>query len=155
MALVNIGVLMALAGRKVLLVDWDLEAPGLEVYFREYAKFGTAPDRLPGIVDLLERRGNDRDMNWRECVNRVMFQGGALDLISAGRRSDDYRSRVQNLDWTTLYKDHKVGNYINLLRDEWRAEYDFYSCRQSHGSNRHWGHLHSAASRRSHPNVCH
>src|SRR5215470_3632439 len=33
MALANIGVLLALAGKRVLLVDWDLEAPGLELYF--------------------------------------------------------------------------------------------------------------------------
>jgi MinD-like ATPase involved in chromosome partitioning or flagellar assembly len=33
MALVNVGVLMALEGHKVLLIDWDLEAPGLEIFF--------------------------------------------------------------------------------------------------------------------------
>ncbi len=33
MALVNVGVLMAMEGHRVLLVDWDLEAPGLEIFF--------------------------------------------------------------------------------------------------------------------------
>jgi hypothetical protein len=33
MALANIGVLLAQRGVKALLVDWDLEAPGLHQYF--------------------------------------------------------------------------------------------------------------------------
>jgi len=58
-------------------------------------------------------------------VNTVTFQGGKIDLISAGKRSEDYRNRVQNLNWTSLYSEHKIGNYVNYLRDEWRREYDF------------------------------
>ena len=125
MALVNVGVLMALAGKRVLLVDWDLEAPGLEVYFRDYAKFSHATDQAPGIVDLLECRTKNEEMNWNICVNTLTFQGGTLDLISAGQRSDDYRSRVQKLDWSSLYSTHKIGNYVNSLRNEWRDKYDF------------------------------
>jgi MinD-like ATPase involved in chromosome partitioning or flagellar assembly len=33
MALANVGVMLASAGHRVLLVDWDLEAPGIEAYF--------------------------------------------------------------------------------------------------------------------------
>jgi MinD-like ATPase involved in chromosome partitioning or flagellar assembly len=32
-ALANVGVQLALSGMRVLLIDWDLEAPGLERYF--------------------------------------------------------------------------------------------------------------------------
>ena len=125
MALVNVGVLMALAGHRVLLVDWDLEAPGLEVYFRGYGKCSQPPESAPGIVDLLEGRATGKETSWANCVNTVTFQGGKIDLISAGKRSEDYRNRVQNLNWTSLYSEHKIGNYVNYLRDEWRREYDF------------------------------
>ncbi len=35
MALANVAALLARWGKKVLIVDWDLEAPGIEKYFEE------------------------------------------------------------------------------------------------------------------------
>ena len=35
MALANVAALLARAGHRVLAIDWDLEAPGLERYFTE------------------------------------------------------------------------------------------------------------------------
>lgn len=120
MALVNVGVLMALAGKRVLLVDWDLEAPGLEAYFRNAAKLSGDPRAVPGVVDLLEARASGESLDWKACRLQAVFLGSSLDIISAGRRSPDYRSRVQKLDWDTLYSEHKVGNFVNQLREEWR-----------------------------------
>ena len=62
MALVNVGVLLALTDMgenirpRVLLVDWDIEAPGLDTYFELIdASSKTSNYRAkPGIVDLLE-----------------------------------------------------------------------------------------------------
>ena len=53
MALVNVAELLADAGYKVLVVDWDLEAPGLERYFSENP--GQVPEyrKNPGVIDLL------------------------------------------------------------------------------------------------------
>ena len=106
MAVVNVGVLMALAGHRVLLVDWDLEAPASRCTSATTQHSRRRQTRRR-IVDLLERRAKNEDMSWTECVNHVAFQGATLDLISAGRRSEDYRSRVQKLDWSTLYREHK------------------------------------------------
>ena len=36
MALANIAVLLVKKGLRVLAVDWDLEAPGLDRYFRQF-----------------------------------------------------------------------------------------------------------------------
>ena len=48
LALVNVGVELAMTGRKVLLVDFDLEAPGIDT-FEELR----APDDQPGLVDYV------------------------------------------------------------------------------------------------------
>ena len=60
MALVNVGEILAERGYRVILCDWDLEAPGLERYLtgREVhgAPWAETLDRLiasPGLVDLL------------------------------------------------------------------------------------------------------
>lgn len=125
MALVNVGVLMALWGHRVLLVDWDIEAPGLEVFLKKNVKLIGDAGEIPGIVDLLEARSTSSRLDWRNCLLRAEFLGSQLDIISAGRKTPDYRTRVQRLDWDTLFREHRVGNYVNAMRDEWRNAYDF------------------------------
>ena len=54
MALANIAWILASAGRSVLMIDWDLEAPGLHRYFRPFLldEELTASD---GLIDLVDR----------------------------------------------------------------------------------------------------
>lgn len=125
MALANVGVLMALEGHRVLLVDWDLEAPGLEVFFRNAGKLEGDPSSTPGVLDLLDAQAEGRSLSWKECLLSAKVFGHSLDIISSGRRTDDYRQRVQHLNWETLFSEHRIGNYINALREEWRLAYDF------------------------------
>jgi tetratricopeptide (TPR) repeat protein/Mrp family chromosome partitioning ATPase len=125
MAVANAGVVMATEGRRVLLIDWDLEAPGLEVYFRKSARLVGDPSTVPGVVDLLEARARGAELPWSKCLLKAEFFGHSLDIISAGSRTDDYRRRVQQLNWEELFAKHRVGNYVDALREEWRAAYDF------------------------------
>lgn len=124
MALANVGVLMAMEGQRVLLVDWDLEAPGLEVFFRNAARLTPDAAIRPGIVDLLESQARRERLPWRDCLLQAEFFGCSLDIITAGRRTGDYRQRVQQLNWEELFSRHQIGNYISGLRDEWREVYD-------------------------------
>jgi cellulose biosynthesis protein BcsQ len=124
MALANVGVLLATAGKRVLLVDWDLEAPGLEAYFSGAAKLVGDPATAAGIVDLLEAHAEGGTPDWREGLLHAEFFGQSLDILSAGRRSEGYRRRVQQLDWVSLYEEHRIGNFVNQLRNEWRDVYD-------------------------------
>src|SRR3954462_10713581 len=60
MALANVAILLARWGHRVLIVDWDLEAPGIESYFREYIDLETARAR-PGVVDLLRHATDEAE----------------------------------------------------------------------------------------------
>src|SRR5689334_17764349 len=97
MALANVGVLMALEKHKVLLVDFDLEAPGLDAFFsrNDACDLVGDPKTTPGILELLEARQNGEPLSWRKCVLRAQFQGVGIDLISAGMKSENYRKRIQ------------------------------------------------------------
>lgn len=59
MALANIAECFCEKHLRVLMVDWDLEAPGLEVYFLPAAADGSSDSRLqqsrrqPGLIDML------------------------------------------------------------------------------------------------------
>src|SRR3954470_21341053 len=59
MALVNIGEILADWGYRVILCDWDLEAPGLERYLVDGRKGGGAAEMAgwlarPGLIDLFQ-----------------------------------------------------------------------------------------------------
>lgn len=55
MALANIALLAAMNGKRVLVMDWDLEAPGLAYYFRGMLNSAQtiALQNSPGILDML------------------------------------------------------------------------------------------------------
>ena len=56
MALANLAYLLYEAGHKVLMVDWDLEAPGLERFFTTLSTNIDHPNEVldrPGVLDLL------------------------------------------------------------------------------------------------------
>jgi cellulose biosynthesis protein BcsQ len=76
MALVNVGVLLALEGHKVLLVDWDLEAPGLDTFFlkSESSRLVASPETTPGVVDLLEAQASETTLHWKQCLLEINFK---------------------------------------------------------------------------------
>ena len=52
-AMANIAVLLAKQDKSILLMDWDLEAPGLDRFFSKYAR--SAKSDEPGLIHLLSR----------------------------------------------------------------------------------------------------
>ncbi len=122
MALANIAAMLAdrgADGTPVLMVDWDLEAPGLHHYF-------PASHDAPGVVDLfcacrdqLQRRagalagpGDDGGealahavlaaVDWTRYVVRV-DQRRPLFLMRAGQQGDGSIERLAGLDWEALF----------------------------------------------------
>ena len=129
MALANVACVLASlepCGR-VLMIDWDLEAPGLHSYFRNHFNkgYGSNSDREidahPGLIDLfLELKTavsglSDRDSQQSEelagellgsiQLERFVMQSDipSLHMIKAGRFDDGYASRVNTFQWEALY----------------------------------------------------
>jgi CO dehydrogenase nickel-insertion accessory protein CooC1 len=125
MALANIAVLLAKRGLRVLAVDWDLEAPGLYRYFREFDLDSRSSER--GLLDLLVDASNvaREKPNWRNYVSEVLVGGGKpLVLLSSGRQDEDYAGRVLEFDWHSFFREKHGGEFIESLRNDWRAEFD-------------------------------
>ena len=124
MALANIAALLARRGKKVLIVDFDLEAPGLWRYFSSYY---TGLQHRPGLIDLLAAAsaGPSRDVDWRAYVTEVSVQQSPLSLITSGRLEEEYPSKVLGFDWTEFFQNSDGGEFIERLRNQWRQEYDF------------------------------
>ena len=125
MALANVGTLAAMNGAKVLLLDWDLEAPGLEKYFSasKSSRLLKDPTTTPGIIDILER-AKTKSIHWQDCIITTKIGSVSLDIISAGKKDEHYRKRVQTLNWPELFEKHDVAYKLDKLRDEFKEKYD-------------------------------
>jgi WD40 repeat protein/Mrp family chromosome partitioning ATPase len=126
MALANVGVLLATltnGGRPTLMIDWDLEAPGLHKYFPRRGKpDGVMEDPTrPGLVELFTELA-EASVRWQSldetarkaevirAVNEIDLQRFItptdvpnLDLLKAGAFSDDYSDLVNRFHWDEFY----------------------------------------------------
>jgi MinD-like ATPase involved in chromosome partitioning or flagellar assembly len=120
--LANVAVLLARWGYRVLCIDWDIEAPGLDEYFRPWL----GPRERPGLVDLVARFSAERSADWRAHVSTLQLPGTkrALDLITAGTPGTDLATRIQAIDWRDLYDNQAFGAYVETMRCEWKEAYD-------------------------------
>ncbi len=123
-ALANIAALLAERGKRVLLMDWDLEAPGLDRYFRPYL-----PDdftKKEGLVHLLDKASKNESAVWRDYVVDIQIAGaGAVSLVPSGDHFLDYSERVRRFSWQSFFEDSQGGVILDRWRKEWKQEYDY------------------------------
>ena len=118
MALVNAAVTLALRGRRVLAVDFDVEAPGLDTFDVLRPR-----EEIPGIIDFVARylasgQAPDATDFIGECPD-IGEQGGRLWIMPSGRK-ETYAANFNQLDWGELYEKH--GGYLLLedLKEQWK-----------------------------------
>jgi hypothetical protein len=148
MALANAGVQLARRGKCVLLVDWDLEAPGLHRYFLAADRATasrlsvTRPSDGTGLLGLLgdAAAASARDpapIAWRRrCITVVLPelrrpnraaptpQPQPLHLLGSGLGSTDYAARLQSFSWASFFAETDGGQWLESLRIQWREAYD-------------------------------
>lgn len=141
MALANVATLLASSGHKVLMVDFDLEAPGLERYFEDAGAVERRKSTI-GVTELISRFAAGKKEDWRKAIINVASlqsikglkgRPQTLHLISAGRRyaplpKEEWASLddqpTPSIEWGELFAKHNIGEYLGELRDEWRQHYD-------------------------------
>ena len=146
MALANVAWLLANSGAKVLVIDWDLEAPGLHRYFHPFIEDKDLTE-TPGVIDYfvdvetasrrageLARAGEGGQARWFEPYTVLLrysrsldfdFPGeGMLDFVCAGRQDESYGERVTSFDWRGFYQDVRGGVVLEALKAKLRAQYD-------------------------------
>lgn len=145
MALSNVAWILASAGKRVLVIDWDLEAPGLHRYFRPFlvdAELGSSD----GLMDLIDHyaceairpppEGFSPAADWwlpltdfSEHVLGVGFAGfpagGCIDLLPAGRQSESYAIKVSAFNWQNFFDRLGGGGFLDAVRERARSEYDY------------------------------
>ena len=102
MALVNAAATLASAGRRVLVVDFDIEAPGLDTFDVLKPK-----EEVPGIVDFVSHflesnQAPDISKYIGECP-QIGESNGNLWIMPSGR-NDTYTANFNQIDWVDLYE---------------------------------------------------
>jgi len=130
MAMANVADILSRQGAKVLMVDFDLEAPGLEQFFHINHD---GVRRHPGLLDLLlsykqsmsVARSDDAAFRRLESFICPVYErlpgGGRLDIMPAGQRQDPeqlarYALSLRTFDWQDFYFDWEGGVFFEWLR---------------------------------------
>jgi MinD-like ATPase involved in chromosome partitioning or flagellar assembly len=141
MGLANAAWMLASNGMRVLIVDWDFDAPSLHRYFRPFLK-DPELNSTNGLIDLLidfmgealtPEANPARDWYFALAdVNRYAAEigwsfpsGGKLALLAAGRQGSGYVERVSSLDWDAFYGHFGGGVFLEAIKTKMRAEYDY------------------------------
>ncbi|MBQ1024935.1 FxSxx-COOH system tetratricopeptide repeat protein [Micromonospora sp. C95] len=145
MALANTAWILAANGHRVLVVDWDLESPGLHRFYRPFIHEGMLRG-AGGVIDMLvgyegaakEAAGRDpaapgelRHATFAD-VRRHAFSinwrwppGGTLDFLGAGRHNHSYSRSISGLDWDHFYEVLAGGAFFDALRADMKRNYDY------------------------------
>uniref|UniRef100_A0AAU1LNJ2 FxSxx-COOH system tetratricopeptide repeat protein n=1 Tax=Streptomyces sp. NBC_00148 TaxID=2903626 RepID=A0AAU1LNJ2_9ACTN len=145
MALANTAWILAANGKRVLAVDWDLEAPGLHRFFHPFLDPSTL-GATTGVIDLITefawaatnpaQRADDWHRDYAriqphavsltpEALGWEFPRGGTLDFVSAGRQNREYSATVSTFDWDNFYDRLGGGHFFDALRDDMKANYDY------------------------------
>ena len=123
-ALANIGVLLAKRGKRVLLMDWDLEAPGLHRYFKDFVPKAHSPQK--SLIHLLSEAQTKPLVKWEKYIIEAIIKGcNPIHIIPSNDQALDYVEQVRQFSWNDFFQNRDGGNLLDRWRNEWKANYDF------------------------------
>lgn len=124
MALANIAFELSKRKFKVLIVDWDLEAPGIERYFSSFK----IENSSEGLLQLLIAFKEGKSPKYKEYLWQIdTINENPISLLHSGRDKDPakYSSLLQEFDWSDFFTENKGGHHLEGLRTEWHNDFDF------------------------------
>src|ERR687884_644286 len=110
MALANVAWILASNGKRVLTIDWDLEAPGLHRYFHPFLA-DRELSQTEGLIDFFidfavaaaTPSATSRAQDWYRANANILGYavsleyefptGGFIDFVSAGKQGAAYSTR--------------------------------------------------------------
>ncbi|MGJ6966310.1 FxSxx-COOH system tetratricopeptide repeat protein [Streptosporangium sp. G11] len=141
MSLANTAWILASNGKKVLMVDWDLDAPGLHRFFQPFLDPNIVTD-APGVIEILTTYAHEavrHEGSFDELIRSQLEvldhavtvewghfpSPGRLDFISAGRQRREYSAQVSTYLWDEFYEHWNGGQFLDALRMEMKRRYDY------------------------------
>jgi cellulose biosynthesis protein BcsQ len=134
MAVANVAWILASSGKRVLLIDWDLEAPGLHRYFQPFM-----PDpeiiQSDGLIDFLfnyllaaagqSSTSGSNILNYASALNWEFPSPGTIHFVPAGRQGPSYAVRVNEFGWQAFYEQLGGHDLLEAMKSGLRSMYDY------------------------------
>lgn len=135
MALANVAAHLASIGRRVVMVDFDLEAPGLDSFEEfdvspgteglvEYVCYYLEHGRPAAVQDLVrEVQPKKKD----DGKTRDEHLNGKLWLMTSGAKNECYNKKRLSINWADLYEGHSgvqfFENFKADIEDTFKPDY--------------------------------
>lgn len=121
MALANVATELARTGKRVLVVDFDLEAPSLP----NYGFLGSGATQR-GIVDYIASyRERGIAPVAAEYIYKCVHNGICLWIMPSGDTStSSYTNKLASINWNSLYREEKGYLFFEDLKQQWKAHDD-------------------------------
>lgn len=146
MALANVAWILASNGKRVLILDWDLEAPGIHRYVHPFLQDKELTSS-EGIIDFVidfaaeaatssgrSSRSKKKPDEWylpqanilryASSLDWAFPRNGTLDFVPAGRQGPDYATRVNSFQWKNFYELLGGGIFLEAAKEH-MADYDY------------------------------
>jgi MinD-like ATPase involved in chromosome partitioning or flagellar assembly len=147
MALANVACLLArnqFLKKGILMIDWDLEAPGLHRFFYPSGtqqQIHDAFEQLPGLIDFFWEcdksfgipRNNENirlEDVYKELIEKINISNyiqptdiSKIYLLKAGRFDGEYPKRVNTFRWDYFYE--KLPDFFRILAETLATSFDY------------------------------
>ena len=123
--------------KRILVIDWDLEAPGIDYYLkidRQNIKKGLIDVFSDYVNYVLGKQNNQIDTSELPFFDKsyilpspLSTNGGVIDYIAAGNyNSSDYYIQVEDFNWYQFYQLQGGNVFIEFLKQQLnQLPYDF------------------------------
>jgi MinD-like ATPase involved in chromosome partitioning or flagellar assembly len=137
----HLGKLVSNSSQRILVLDWDLEAPGLHSFFAARSEQPENKSR-PGVInyfyDLHSLLSDGKDCykdltaeeGWKTLDKHLPLDDyvisdivGGVDFIKAGRLDSQYGELVGSFDWVEFY--NRYGSAIDAFRELLASKYAY------------------------------
>lgn len=132
LALANIANRLSEFGKSVCMIDFDLEAPGLHIKFRDSLEKNSIGRGLVDYIYEFSKNDTvpDNILDFTTEVNTLSEERGKISLIAAGNTaSQEYWKKLSHISWTKLFYEKNsagIDFFYNLkLQIEQQIEPDF------------------------------
>ncbi|HEX5705094.1 MAG TPA: tetratricopeptide repeat protein [Pyrinomonadaceae bacterium] len=149
MLLANVAWILASKGNRVLVLDWDLEAPGLHRYFLPFLvdkDFTSSNGVIDFVIDYALNAAarahgtasGEVDKEWMKPHANILpyatslrwdfewkSKKGTLDFVPAGRQGASYSERVNSFNWQSFYDLLGGAQFLEAMKQKMRSEYDY------------------------------
>jgi MinD-like ATPase involved in chromosome partitioning or flagellar assembly len=125
-ALGMVAILLANRNRRVVIIDFDLEAPGISILLQSDTVIENGTVNY-GVIDYLHQRHltpNENIPAIEDCIHQIDLPvRGELFLVHAGEYDENYVHRLADLDrrtWESFYKGatNPVEQMINDIKEQ-------------------------------------